>query len=111
MLHHRSLISLFSFALIFVDAYGAPRPCTGFCNARDPALIRRSDGTYFRFSTGSRISIATAPSLSGPWAPRGSAIRGGSAKINKKGNQDLWVRYLSISNTESKLIDKGARCY
>jgi arabinan endo-1,5-alpha-L-arabinosidase len=101
MLLLQSLLPLFSFALNLVNAHANPRPCAGWCNARDPALTRRSDGTYFRFSTGNRISIATAPSISGPWTSRGSAIRGGSAKMNKKGSQDLWVRYLDFTNTRT----------
>jgi arabinan endo-1,5-alpha-L-arabinosidase len=54
-------------------------------------VIRRtSDGTYFRFSTGSKIQIATASSISGPWTIKGSAIPAGSS-INLPGRDDLWA--------------------
>jgi arabinan endo-1,5-alpha-L-arabinosidase len=73
-----------------------PGACLGACNVHDPAVIRRtSDGTYFRFSTGNKIQIATASALTGPWTNRGSALPNGS-KINKPGNQDLWVGSLCL---------------
>lgn len=74
------------------SAYANPGPCSGVCvNAHDPAVIRRqSDGTYFRFSTGGKIAIHTAPSLSGPWTYKCAMLPGGSS-INLKGNQDLWA--------------------
>lgn len=83
-----------------VIAYANPGACTGSCNVHDPAVIRRtSDGTYFRFSTGNRIQIATASSISGPWTIRGSAIPSGSS-INLPGNQDLWAPDISkVGNT------------
>ena len=78
-------------AVSLVTAYGAPGACSGTCTVHDPALIRRSsDGTFFRFSTGNRIQIATAPALSGPWTVKGSALPSGSS-INLAGNQDLWA--------------------
>jgi hypothetical protein len=87
------ILPLFSGLAVLVNAYANPLACSGVCgNSHDPAVIRRdSDGKYFRFSTGNRISVATASSLSGPWVAKGSAISGGS-KINKKGKDDLWVR-------------------
>jgi arabinan endo-1,5-alpha-L-arabinosidase len=95
------LLSLFSL-VVLGSAYANPGPCSGICgNSHDPALIRRSDGTYFRFSTGNRINIASAPSIAGPWSSKGSAIRGGS-KINKKGNQDLWV-HMTFQHLEREM--------
>jgi len=83
--------SLLSFWSISVDAYANPLTCTGVCtNAHDPALIRRDDGTYFRFSTGGKIAIHSAPSITGPWTYKGAAIPAGS-KIDKAGKNDLWA--------------------
>jgi arabinan endo-1,5-alpha-L-arabinosidase len=74
-------------------AFAGPGACSGACgNAHDPALIRRSDGTYFRFSTGGKIAIHSAPSITGPWTFRGAAIPAG-ARINKEGRNDLWVSH------------------
>ncbi|KAL1838373.1 hypothetical protein VTJ49DRAFT_2714 [Mycothermus thermophilus] len=71
--------------------WGLPEACTGICNnSHDPAIIRRADGTYFRFSTGGRIAIHTAPNITGPWTYRGAALPRGSS-INLAGNQDLWA--------------------
>ncbi|KAL4994481.1 glycosyl hydrolase [Aspergillus recurvatus] len=71
--------------------YAAPGACSGACTIHDPALIRReSDGTYFRFSTGTRISYASAPTIEGPWTTLGSVLPGGSS-INLAGNTDLWA--------------------
>ncbi len=75
-----------------VDAYADPEACTGICtDAHDPTLVRRPDGTYFRFSTGGRIGIHSAPDLTGPWRYRGAVLPNGSS-IRLRGNQDLWVR-------------------
>ncbi|KAL8669706.1 MAG: hypothetical protein Q9224_007722, partial [Gallowayella concinna] len=72
-------------------AYPSPLPCKGVCtNAHDPSLVRRDDGTYFRFSTGGKIAIHTAPSIQGPWTYDGAALPNGSI-INRPGNQDLWA--------------------
>lgn len=85
-----SLFLLLSFAAL-VSSYANPGPCSGQCGVHDPGLIRRaSDGTYFRFSTGNKISYARAPSIQGPWTGEGSVLPGGSS-INLPGNQDLWV--------------------
>ncbi|KAL2133755.1 hypothetical protein VTI74DRAFT_1737 [Chaetomium olivicolor] len=74
-----------------ISAYALPEACSGTCtNAHDPSIIRRSDGTYFRFSTGGKIAVHTAPSLTGPWTYRGAVLPGGSS-INLAGNQDLWA--------------------
>ncbi|KAI4180626.1 MAG: hypothetical protein L6R41_007117 [Letrouitia leprolyta] len=71
--------------------YPNPLPCTGICtNAHDPTLIRRNDGTYFRFSTGGGIAVHAALHIQGPWTFNGNVLHNGS-KINKTGNQDLWA--------------------
>ncbi|KAJ8113578.1 hypothetical protein OPT61_g4328 [Boeremia exigua] len=73
------------------NAYANPLTCSGTCtNAHDPSLIRRDDGTYFRFSTGGKVAVHTAPSIQGPWTFKGAVLPNGS-KINKAGNQDLWA--------------------
>lgn len=53
-------------------------------------MVKRSDGKYFRFETGSKIGIWSASSLTGPWTYQGAAIPAGSS-INLAGNDDLWV--------------------
>lgn len=78
-----------------VLGYANPKTCTGTCtNAHDPAIIRRSDGTYFRFSTGGEIAVHTAPDITGPWTYKGAALPSGSS-IDLAGNTDLWVSELS----------------
>ena len=88
----RSILTLLAAAAAAsVNAYANPGACSGSCAVHDPALIQRSsDGTYFRFSTGNKVQIATAPALEGPWTIKGSALPSGS-KINLAGNQDLWA--------------------
>jgi arabinan endo-1,5-alpha-L-arabinosidase len=89
------LLSLFS-TVTAVYGYAYPMACSGVCNnAHDPALIRRDDGTYFRFSTGGKIAIHSAPSITGPWTYKGAAIPAGS-KINLAGKNDLWVHQIFI---------------
>ncbi|KAL3482179.1 glycosyl hydrolase [Aspergillus californicus] len=71
--------------------YGSPGACSGVCNMHDPSLIRReSDGKYFRFSTGNRISYVTSSSIQGPWTAIGSVLPDGSS-IDLAGNTDLWA--------------------
>lgn len=73
-----------------IQAY-TPGACSGSCNTHDPALIKRtSDGTYFRFTTGGGIYIATASSISGSWTDAGEVLPDGSS-IDLDGNTDLWV--------------------
>ncbi|ROV93669.1 hypothetical protein VPNG_08873 [Cytospora leucostoma] len=88
----RGLAALTFAALPAVQAsYPSPGSCTGSCWAHDPALIKRtSDGTYFRFNTGSEIGIYKSDSLEGEWTYEGSAIEGGSS-IDLTGNTDLWA--------------------
>ncbi|KAE8907203.1 Arabinan endo-1,5-alpha-L-arabinosidase A [Phytophthora fragariae] len=88
-----SCLILLSLALTttVINAYARPKLCTGTCtNAHDPSIIRRDDGTYFRFSTGGRIAIHTAPALTGPWTYKGAAVPAGSI-INLNGKDDLWA--------------------
>jgi arabinan endo-1,5-alpha-L-arabinosidase len=87
-----SVLASLCLAVTSVYSYADPMTCTGICNnAHDPALIRRDDGTYYRFSTGGKIAIHSAPSITGPWTYKGAAIPNGS-KIGLTGNTDLWVR-------------------
>jgi arabinan endo-1,5-alpha-L-arabinosidase len=75
------------------SAYALPGACSGTCtNTHDPSIIRRADGTYFRFSTGGKIAVHTAPDLTGPWTYRGAVLPNGSS-INLAGNDDLWVGF------------------
>ncbi|EGZ13488.1 hypothetical protein PHYSODRAFT_562173 [Phytophthora sojae] len=86
-----ALLSLVVTTTTVVDAYAQPKLCTDACtNAHDPSIIRRDDGTYFRFSTGGRIAIHTAPALTGPWTYKGAAVPAGSI-INLNGKDDLWA--------------------
>ncbi|KAK3078917.1 hypothetical protein LTS18_006297 [Coniosporium uncinatum] len=78
-------------ASFVLAAYPSPGACSGVChNAHDPSIIRRDDGTYFRFSTGGKIAIHSAPAIIGPWTYKGPAIRAGS-RINLAGRDDLWA--------------------
>ncbi|KAI3478657.1 hypothetical protein L1887_59371 [Cichorium endivia] len=75
----------------FASAYANPEPCSGVCvNAHDPGLIRRDDGTYFRFSTGGKIAIHSAPAIEGPWKYECAMLPDGSS-IQLAGNDDLWA--------------------
>jgi len=74
-----------------VQAYSEPGACSGYCWAHDPAVIQRaSDGTYFKFNTGTGIQYATASSLAGPWTIQGYVLPDGSS-INNSGSDDPWV--------------------
>ena len=85
------LIALVASFTALARAYSNPGTCSGQCWSHDPSVIRRtSDGTYFRFETGTRIGIWKSPSLTGPWTYQGKAIPNGSI-INLAGNTDLWV--------------------
>ncbi|KAI4150548.1 MAG: hypothetical protein LQ340_004012 [Diploschistes diacapsis] len=65
--------------------------CSGDCSAvHDPNVVISSSGTYYRFITFNEITIATAPSITGPWTSQGAALPGGSS-INLPGNKDLWA--------------------
>ncbi|KAH7016444.1 glycoside hydrolase family 43 protein [Microdochium trichocladiopsis] len=73
-----------------VQAYPQPGACTGYCFTHDPALYRRPDGKYFRFSTFRGIEIVTANNIAGPWTKVGSVLPNGSI-INMPGNKELWA--------------------
>ncbi|KAL2192336.1 glycoside hydrolase family 43 protein [Corynascus similis CBS 632.67] len=91
MVRKSSLLGTVALLPAVVSSYALPEECSGICNnSHDPSIIRRADGTYFRFSTGGKIAIHTAPSLKGPWTYRGAALPDGSS-INLAGNQDLWA--------------------
>ncbi|KAL1962282.1 hypothetical protein VTN77DRAFT_9872 [Rasamsonia byssochlamydoides] len=82
---------LLGFLAAWAHGYANPGGCSGACNVHDPSLIRRqSDGRYFRFSTGNKISYASASSIEGPWTVVGSMLPGGSS-IDLAGNDDLWA--------------------
>ncbi|EPS34010.1 putative alpha-L-arabinofuranosidase [Penicillium oxalicum 114-2] len=81
----------FFFAL--ASAYPARGPCTGDCWTHDPSLIRRvSDGTYFRFSTGTGVNTMTSPSLTGPWVDVGPAMPDGSIiRVDGVDSKNIWA--------------------
>ncbi|KAL9582304.1 MAG: hypothetical protein Q9203_005550 [Teloschistes exilis] len=92
-----SLLPLLPVLASSITAYPNPGPCTGACNVHDPALILRpSDNTYFRFSTGSSIQIATTYSLAGPWTIAGSALPQNGSSIDLPGNTDAWAPDVSL---------------
>ncbi|KAL8995484.1 MAG: hypothetical protein Q9169_004778 [Polycauliona sp. 2 TL-2023] len=94
-----STLLLLSIPSTLATPYPPPLPCHGTCtNTHDPSLILRPDGTYFRFSTGSNISIHTAPTIHGPWTYNGPALPHGS-RIQKPGSRDLWAPDVAFINT------------
>jgi arabinan endo-1,5-alpha-L-arabinosidase len=57
-----AILSLLTLATIIV---AVPNPiCSGLCTGtiRDPAVLRRNDGTWLRYTTEGNLRIATAPS-------------------------------------------------
>lgn len=89
-MHFGNIIKPVLFAAL-VHGYANPGSCSGACNVHDPTLIQRSsDKRYFRFSTGNKISYASASSINGPWTTIGSMLPSGSS-IDLAGNDDLWV--------------------
>ncbi|KAJ4298033.1 hypothetical protein N0V90_005932 [Kalmusia sp. IMI 367209] len=89
-----TIVSLIALA---ATAYAQPNPiCSGLCTGtiRDPAVLRRDDGTWLRFTTEGNLRIATAPSISGPWTSNsgeaGAMLPGGSV-IHIDDNQRLWA--------------------
>ncbi|KAK5123111.1 hypothetical protein LTR85_003309 [Meristemomyces frigidus] len=86
-------------ALVSAITYPPVGKCTGNCSGgvHDPNVVRRDDGTYFRFTTNGRVNIATAPSISGPWTYRGAAIPEGSI-IDLPGRDDIWAPDVIKSN-------------
>ncbi|RLN89559.1 hypothetical protein BBJ28_00010253 [Nothophytophthora sp. Chile5] len=75
-----------------VTAYTNPEACSGTCvNTHDPSIIRRADGTYFRFSTGGGIAIHSAPDLVGPWTYLGAVLPDGTSISLWDGEMDVWA--------------------
>ncbi|PSN65954.1 endo-1,5-alpha-L-arabinosidase [Corynespora cassiicola Philippines] len=102
-------------------AWPEPEPCTGNCTyIHDPALARRPDGTWLRFSTLGNIAIATAPSLTGPWEYEGAMLPEGTKIDTGIVGQELWApdvfyvaeenkfyAYYSVSKSGSQSSDIG----
>ncbi|KAJ5577364.1 Glycoside hydrolase family 43 [Penicillium sp. DV-2018c] len=96
-MHFSCIVRPVVFAAL-VQGYANPGACSGACNVHDPTLIQRSsDNRYFRFSTGNKISYASAPSINGPWTTIGSMLPGGSS-IDLPGNDDLWAPDVQLVN-------------
>jgi arabinan endo-1,5-alpha-L-arabinosidase len=77
-----------------------PEPCTGACSSvHDPALARRADGTWLRFSTLANISIASAPALTGPWTKQGAMLPQGTS-IKLRDDQTLWAPDVFFANNQ-----------
>uniref|UniRef100_H3G9G1 arabinan endo-1,5-alpha-L-arabinosidase n=1 Tax=Phytophthora ramorum TaxID=164328 RepID=H3G9G1_PHYRM len=73
-------------------AYVNPGACSGTCvNTHDPSIIRREDGTYFRFSTGGGIAVHSAPDITGPWTFKGSVLPEGTSIKLWDGDMDVWA--------------------
>lgn len=90
-----SLLSIFHTAASWPD----PEPCQGNCTfIHDPSLVRRSDGTWFRFSTNGNIAIATATALTGPWEYVGAMLPQGS-KIHVVDGQQIWAPDVFFSDS------------
>ena len=91
---------LASLAYVVQAQYPNPGACTGDCFTHDPAVMKRADGKYFRFSTLDLIGIWTANDLSGPWTRSGSVIQGASV-INMPGNNvvSTWSLHFLRSKT------------
>lgn len=107
------LLSIASVPLLasLVHGYANPGACSGVCTTHDPGLIRReSDGTYFLFSTGNKISYVSASSIEGPWTSVGSMLPDGSS-IDLDGNDDLWVTMSHSSMIGLADTFPGARCF
>ncbi|PWY80463.1 putative arabinan endo-1,5-alpha-L-arabinosidase C [Aspergillus sclerotioniger CBS 115572] len=86
---------MFSFVLLLcvalANAYSDPGACSGSCWAHDPNVIqRKSDGTFFRFSTGLGIHISSASSITGPWTDLGVALADGS-EVTVGNASNLWA--------------------
>ncbi|PWY92181.1 glycosyl hydrolase family 43 protein [Aspergillus heteromorphus CBS 117.55] len=74
-----------------VNAYSDPGTCSGSCWAHDPNVIqRKSDGSFFRFSTGGGIHISSASTIEGPWTDLGYALPGGSI-VTVGDASNLWA--------------------
>ncbi|KAL5596596.1 hypothetical protein BROUX41_006812 [Berkeleyomyces rouxiae] len=90
MVSFNSLLSALAMAASAL-AVSNPGACSGACgNSHDPSIVIDSAGTYWRFSTGGKIAVHSAPALTGPWEYKGAAIPNGSI-INLAGKDDLWA--------------------
>ncbi|KAF1978165.1 endo-1,5-alpha-L-arabinosidase [Bimuria novae-zelandiae CBS 107.79] len=96
--------ALLALAALATTTNAQPNPiCSGLCTGtiRDPAVLRRSDGTWLRYTTEGNIRIATAPSISGPWTSKngeaGAMLPGGSV-INIDPDQRLWAPNVFFSS-------------
>jgi len=82
------------------SSWPPPEPCIGACSSvHDPALARRSDGTWLRFSTLGNIAIASAPTLTGPWTSQGAMLPQGSS-IKLLDDQELWAPDVFFANNQ-----------
>lgn len=55
-------------------------------------IQRRTDGKWFRFSTGTGVSTMASDSLKGPWKDLGSALPDGSKiHLSDVGSKNIWV--------------------
>lgn len=93
-----TFLALAALVSVVYAAYADPGACSGNCYAHDPALVKRADGTYFRFNTGGGIQIYKASALTGSWTYEGDALPSGSS-IALAGNTDLWVSRQSLIGT------------
>ncbi|KAF2024806.1 Arabinanase/levansucrase/invertase [Setomelanomma holmii] len=82
------------------SSFPPPEPCTGNCTAvHDPAVIRRSNGTWLRFSKLGNIAIASVPALTGPWTYEGAMLPDGST-IKLRDDQELWAPDVFFTNDQ-----------
>jgi arabinan endo-1,5-alpha-L-arabinosidase len=84
------------------SSYPLPEPCTGNCTSiHDPAIVRRSDGTWLRYSTLGNIAIASAPALTGPWTYKGAMLpQGSSIKLPDPAAKQLWAPDVFFANNQ-----------
>lgn len=100
----RVILCLFGFSSAFTirqaSTYPPPETCDGNCTyIHDPSVVRRSDGTWFRFSTIGNIAVATAPTLTGPWTYKGALLPQGSS-IMLREDQELWAPDVFFANNQ-----------
>lgn len=96
---------------LLVSAYSNPGVCSGACNTHDPALIQRtSDGTWFLFSTGGGIGVASASSIDGSFTAIGDVLADGSS-IDLTGNTDLWVSFPCSRRSLSNKFERRLQTY
>lgn len=102
-----------------LSSFPDPVPCKGTdCSSvHDPSVVRRSDGTFWRFSTFENIHISKSSSMFGPWEHQGSVLDSGSI-INIPGSNGIWAPdvydvggtwylYYAVSKTGSNQSDIG----